>query len=236
MKPRAAKSKSKLSIKAWAEADRPREKLMQQGRESLTDAELTGILLGSGNSEESAVGLAKRILSSAGNDLHALGNMSIQELMQFKGIGQAKAITIAAALELGRRRRLAGPGEVQHIGSSNDAYELLYSKLADLNHEQFFVILLNRGNRVIKCIQVSKGGVAGTVADPKLIFKPAIEALASGLILAHNHPSGNLKPSTADIKLTEQLVAAGKMLEITVLDHLIIAGNDYYSFADQAML
>ena len=222
-----------LSIKSWAEDDRPREKFMAKGRSALSDAELIAILIGSGNKNESAVELSKKILSSVGNNLNRLGQLSLNDLMKFKGIGEAKAISIFSALELGRRRKTLGDDKTVKIESSITAFEALYPYLADLDHEQFYTMLLNRSNKVIDIVKISQGGVSGTVADSKLIFKSAVEKLASGIILAHNHPSGNLSPSQADITLTRKLQEAGKLLDISVLDHIIIANNEYFSFADQ---
>ncbi|MEZ4721229.1 MAG: DNA repair protein RadC [Flavobacteriales bacterium] len=226
----------KLSIKAWAEDDRPREKMIQKGRDVLTNAELIGILIGSGTREESAIDIAKRILASVENDLNKLGELSLKDLMKFKGIGEARAINIASALELGRRRKSAESSEVKKITSSKDSFDVLYPYLADLNHEQFYALLLNRNNKVIEVVRISQGGVSGTVADTKLIFKAAIDRLASSIIVAHNHPSGNLKPSRADETLTSKLKQAGELVEVTVLDHLIIAGKSYFSFADEGLL
>ncbi len=225
-----------LSIKSWAEDDRPREKFMAKGRSALSDAELIAILIGSGNKNESAVELSKKILSSVGNNLNRLGQLSLNDLMKFKGIGEAKAISIFSALELGRRRKTLGDDKTVKIESSITAFEALYPYLADLDHEQFYTMLLNRSNKVIDIVKISQGGVSGTVADSKLIFKSAVEKLASGIILAHNHPSGNLSPSQADITLTRKLQEAGKLLDISVLDHIIIANNEYFSFADQGMI
>ena len=216
----------KLGIKAWAEDDRPREKMLQKGRDVLTNAELIGILIGSGTRNESAVDLSKRILASVDNDLNKLGMLSLQDLMKFKGIGEAKAISIASALELGRRRKSSDKSEITRITSSKDAYDLLFPYLSDLNHEQFYIVLLNRNNRLIEVLKISQGGITGTVADTKLIFKSAIDKLASSVILAHNHPSGNLQPSEADKQLTKNLVSAGKVIDILVSDHLILAGKD----------
>jgi len=225
-----------LSIKSWAEDDRPREKFMAKGRSALSDAELIAILIGSGNKNESAVELSKKILSSVGNNLNRLCQLSLNDLMKFKGIGEAKAISIISALELGRRRKTLGDDKTVKIESSITAFEALYPYLADLDHEQFYTMLLNRSNKVIDIVKISQGGVSGTVADSKLIFKSAVEKLASGIILAHNHPSGNLSPSQADITLTRKLQEAGKLLDISVLDHIIIANNEYFSFADQGMI
>jgi DNA repair protein RadC len=225
-----------LTIKNWAAEDRPREKLLLKGKNALTDAELIAILLGTGTASFSAVDLAKKVLQATDNNLDALAKLGVKELTRLKGIGEAKAITIVAALELGRRRREFMVEEKPKIGSSNDAYELVRAELMDLPHEEFWIILTNRAQRVLKKQQISSGGVAGTVADPKIIFKMAIEELASGIILAHNHPSGNLAPSQADVLLTQRLKESGKLLDVQVLDHLIIAGKTYVSFADEGLL
>lgn len=220
----------------WAEADRPREKLMLNGRRQLTDAELVAILIGSGSRTETAVDLSKRMLTAYQNDLDAFGKASIKELSKFKGIGEAKAIAIVAALELGRRRKEMAKAEVVKVGSSRDAFQHLHADFADLNHEEFWMLLLNRANHVKSKHMVSKGGQSGTVADPKIIFKTALEHQAAYIILAHNHPSGNLKPSAEDIKLTKKLVEAGKLLDLLVVDHLILADHSYYSFCDEGLI
>ncbi len=225
-----------LKIKAWAEEDRPREKLLLKGKQNLSDAELIAILIGSGNREESAVGLAQRILSKYQNNLNDLGRQSINELMKFKGIGEAKALSITAAMELGRRRQLSEVQQRPQIKTSRHAYNLLAPIVCDLNYEEFWVLFLNRANRVIGRQRISSGGVSGTVVDAKIIFKHALEMLASGIILCHNHPSGNLNPSSADLELTRKLRNGGKVLDINVMDHLIIAESGYYSFADEGAL
>jgi DNA repair protein RadC len=225
-----------LKIKSWSPEDRPREKLLSKGTPVLSDAELVAILLGTGSATVSAVELAKRVLQTVDNNLHDLARLSVKDLMKVKGIGEAKAISIIAALELGRRRKDADTDEKPRISGSIDAYRILNPHLQDIHHEAFWVLLLNRANRVIKKSQISQGGVAGTVADPKIIFKLALSELASGIILAHNHPSGNLTASQADIELTKKLKDAGKLLEIQVLDHLIVAGQKYFSFADEGIL
>tara|TARA_B110000093_G_scaffold179508_1_gene219806 strand:- start:558 stop:1250 length:693 start_codon:yes stop_codon:yes gene_type:complete len=227
---------SKTSIKQWAEDDRPREKFILKGRSSLSDAELLAIILGSGSRNESAVELARRILDSASNSLVELGKYNLSELQSFKGIGEAKSISIAAALEIGRRRRSQEINVKNKIASSNDAFELLHAELSDLNTEEFWIILMNRANKVIKKIRISSGGISGTVADSRVIFKAAIDNLASAIILAHNHPSGNLKPSQSDINLTKKMMESGNILDIPVLDHIIIAENSYFSFADEGLL
>jgi len=222
-----------LTIKAWAEEDRPREKLRLKGKHSLSDAELLAILLGSGSREETAVGLAKRLLSSVDNNLNDLGKVSLGELMTYKGIGEAKAVSIAAAMELGRRRQLSRIRERPQVRSSRDAFQGIAPILVDLPHEEFWILLLNRANRIIGRERISHGGVSGTVVDAKVVFRKAIEGMACSLILCHNHPSGNLQPSQADIDLTRKLHQAGKALDIIVLDHLIVADSGYYSFADE---
>lgn len=226
----------KITIKAWAEEDRPREKLLAHGRRALSDAELIAILIGSGSRSETAVELSKRILLSLQNDLDKLGTLSVAELSKFKGIGEAKAISIIAALELGRRRKDSGVKAITKITSSKDIFELLHPDFADLDHEQFWIVLLNRASKVIGKQLISKGGQNGTVADPKIIFKIALESNAPSIILAHNHPSGNLKPSQADINLTQKLCSAGSTLDISVLDHLIFSNSRYLSFADEGMI
>ncbi len=225
-----------LNIKSWAPEDRPREKLILKGKSALSDAELIAILLGSGTASMSAVELAKRVLQPAGNNLHELARLTVKDLIKIKGIGEAKALTIVAALELGRRRKELESNEKTKITGSKDAYDLIKSELLDISHEQFWILMLNRANRVIKKCLISQGGVAGTVADPKIIFKLALEELASGVILAHNHPSGNLTASQADIDLTKKLKDAGRLLDIQVLDHLIVAGQKYFSFADEGLI
>ncbi|PLK45537.1 RadC family protein [Emticicia sp. TH156] len=223
------------NILSWAEEDRPREKLILKGKAALSDAELIAILIGSGTRELSAVDLSKVILNSVGNNLNELAKLSINDLMKFKGIGEAKAISIAAALELGRRRKESEVQKKAKVTSSYDAYQAVRPYLLDLSHEQFWVLLLNRANGIIRPVQVSVGGLAGTVADPKIIFKCAIEYLASAIILVHNHPSGNLTPSQADKDLTRRVKEAGRLLDVPVLDHLIFGDNGYFSFADEGI-
>lgn len=225
-----------INIKNWSPEDRPREKLLMKGRMALSDAELIAILLGSGTTTLSAVDLAKALLQNANNNLDELARCSIKDLTKVKGIGEAKALTIISALEIGRRRKDHVGIDKPKITSSSDAYHEIKSVLLDKDHEEFWVLLLNRANKVVKKVQISQGGVAGTVADPKIIFKVALEELCSGIILAHNHPSGNLSASQADIDLTKKLKAGGQLLDIQVLDHLIIAGKKYLSFADEGML
>lgn len=227
---------NKITIKSWAEEDRPREKLTAQGRRSLSDAELLAILLGSGSINETAVELSKRILHSCSNDLNQLAKLGIVELSRFKGIGEAKAITIISALELGRRRKETISADLIQVSTSIDVYHAIASQFQDLNHEEFWILLLNRANRITSKHLVSKGGQSGTIADPKIIFKMAIENHAASIILAHNHPSGNLKPSQADLDLTNKLRSAGQFLDIPVLDHLIISDKGFLSFTDEGLL
>lgn len=225
-----------FSIKNWNEDDRPREKLLLKGRTALSDAELIAILIGSGSRNESAVSLSQRILASADNNLSELGRLSIPELMEFKGIGEAKAISISAAMELGRRRRTGEALERKKITSSNSVFEYVQPIIGELPHEEFWILYLNNSNKIIKSAQLSKGGITGTVVDVRLAFKEALQLGAVGIILAHNHPSGTLKPSQADIQLTKKLKTAGDSLDIKVLDHLIITEKAYFSFADENML
>lgn len=225
-----------LSIKSWSEDDRPREKLLNKGPDALSDAELLAILLRSGSVDETAVDLGRRILADWNSNLNELGRAKIDQLMAYKGMGEAKAITILAALELGRRRQASAPEDKPQIKSSMDAFRILGPLLADKDHEQFWILFLNRGNRVIGRDTVSIGGITGTVVDPKIIFRQALTAQATGIIIAHNHPSGTLQPSEADIQITKKLVQAGIMLEIKVMDHLIISPQGYFSFCDQGMI
>lgn len=225
-----------LTIKSWSPEDRPREKMLLKGTTALSDAELVAILIGSGTPKLSAVELSKKILLLGNNNLNELAKLSIKDLTKIKGIGEAKAITIVAALELGRRRKEKDPEEKPQITTSKDAFDLLKGDMMDLPTEEFWVLLMNRAHRVIKKKRVSEGGVAGTVADPKVIFKMALEELACGIIVAHNHPSGNLQASQSDIDLTKKLKEAGKLMEIQLLDHLIIADQKYLSFADEGLI
>jgi DNA repair protein RadC len=225
-----------LRIKEWALEDRPREKLLNKGIGSLSDAELIAILIGSGSKNETAVELAKKILNNVQNNLNELGKLNVEELKRLKGIGEAKAITIIAALELGRRRKLAEVKNKQKITSSQDVYNYFQPLLGDLPHEEFWILLLNRSNKVIDQHKISQGGISGTVIDVRMILKNAIERLACSLILCHNHPSGNLQPSESDKKITTKLKDAAQIMDIQVLDHLIITDNDYFSFADDGIL
>ena len=227
-----------LSIKAWAEEDRPREKFLLKGKQNLSDAELLAILLGSGSKEDTAVSLAQKILQSVNNDLNELGKRTIPTLIEgFNGVGQAKAITIAAAMELGRRRQMTDIKVKPKVISSQDAYHIIAPILMDLPHEEFWILLLNRGNKVIAKEQISSGGTTGTVVDAKVLFRKVLSHPSiTSIILSHNHPSGNLFPSEADKELTKKLKTAGKTLDIDVLDHLIIGEKGYYSFADEGIL
>ena len=224
------------SIKSWAEEDRPREKMLAKGKEALSNAELIAILIGSGNSKETAVDLSKRILHDNKDNLIELSRLTINDLMKYNGIGEAKAVTIAAALELGRRRRYSEALEKPSIKNSQIAYECFYAHLSDLNHEQFWIMLLNNANKVIKLEKIGVGGMTGTTADPKKIFKSALENNATSIMLCHNHPSGNVIPSNADKQITNNLKKAGQFLEIKILDHIIIGNDNYFSFADEGIL
>ncbi|MEO5644427.1 MAG: DNA repair protein RadC [Bacteroidia bacterium] len=227
----------KLSIKAWAEDDRPREKLILKGRSFLSDAELIAILISTGNRNESAVDLAKRILQAADNNLEKLSRMDIAELKKFSGMGEAKALSIIAALELGRRRNsTVSDSTSMKITSSADAYRIIRPELDDLQHEEFYIMLLNRSNVVTRKEQVSRGGMNSTVVDPKIIFKIAVTNGASGIVLAHNHPSGAVKPSEQDIRLTKKLKEVAELLDMGLLDHIIVGANTYFSFADEGLV
>ncbi len=224
------------SIKNWAEDDRPREKLLLKGRHSLSDSELLAIIMGSGSKNESAVDLAKKILASVENNWNNLSTLSVKDLCKFKGIGEAKAISIITALEIGRRRAAQGLIEKPKISSSHDAFVLLQSIMGDSKVEEFWVLYLNQGNFIVRKEQISKGGINQTSVDIRVILKIALEEMATGLILGHNHPSGNLKPSEADKQITMKIKEAGKTMDIEVLDHLIVTQKSYFSFADEGIL
>lgn len=229
--------KAKLNIKDWAEEDRPREKMLLKGVGALSDAELLGILIGSGNKNETAVELAQRILHSVSNNLNILGKQEIKDLIKnFNGIGEAKAITIAAAMELGKRRKLSEVVVQPQITSSDTVYQMFHPILADLKHEEVWVLLLNRANKVLKKIQVSKGGVTGTVVDIRMIMKEAIDSLASAMVLCHNHPSGSSNPSGDDDNITHRLKEAGQIMDIRLLDHIIVCDHSYYSYMDRGRM
>ena len=224
------------SIKTWAEDDRPREKFLLKGRQSLSDAELLAILLGSGTRHESAVDLAMKILRSAGDNLAELSKMSLHDLIALKGIGQARAMIIMAALELGRRKNESTVLCRQRISRSGDACEIFRSAMGDRPYEEFWIILLNRANKVLQKCNISEGGISGTVVDPKKIFKISLDHHASSIILGHNHPSGVVTPSDADNRITKKLCEAGALLDIAVIDHLILGEDNYYSYADEGTL
>ena len=225
-----------IKITEWAVEDRPREKLIQKGTASLSDAELLAILISSGTKQKSAVDLGRELLAIVNNNLNSLGKLSINDLKKLHGIGPARAVTIAAALELGRRRKLAETPEVPQIKCSKDVSDIFQPLLSDLAHEEFWILFLNRSNRVINRMKLSQGGISGTVTDVRLVMKRAIEYLASGIILCHNHPSGNLNPSESDSNITRKIKEAGNLMDIQLLDHLIISDKDYYSFADNGLL
>jgi DNA repair protein RadC len=225
-----------LTIKHWSEDDRPREKLINKGKIALSDAELVAIIIGSGNREESAVDLSKKILNTVHNNLNELGKLSVQDLMKFKGIGEAKAISIITALELGRRRNLEEALEKPKITGSRSVFDIMQPILGELQHEEFWILYLSNANKIKLKFQMSKGGITGTMVDSRLIFKRALEISATGIILCHNHPSGNIKPSSSDINLTKKIKKGGELLDINVLDHVIITEKDYFSFADKNMM
>ena len=226
----------KISIKDWAEDDQPREKLLHKGPAALSNAELIAILIGSGNTDESAVELSKRIMMEVNDNFAELARLTIQDLQKYKGIGEAKAITIAAALEMGRRRNTSMLNEKPQAKDSKTAFILLQKELGDLNYESFCILLLNRANKVLKTIRISDGGITGTVVDPRKVFKIALDNNATSIILGHNHPSGQLSPSEADIQLTRKMKEAGAVLDLPVLDHIIVGDGNYYSFADEGIM
>lgn len=225
-----------LSIKEWALEDRPREKLLYKGVYALSDAELIAILLGSGNQKQSAVDLARDVLKLADNKLAKLGKLGIKDLQKLNGIGEAKAINILAALELGRRRKASEINEEKKIKSSNDVFTIFHPLLSDLRYEEFWILFLNRSNTIISRLKISQGGISGTITDVRLIMKEAIELLASSIIICHNHPSGNREPSDADIRITSKIKEAATYFDISLLDHLIITDKGYYSFADEGKM
>jgi DNA repair protein RadC len=226
----------RLTIKSWAEEDRPREKMMEKGASALSEAELVAIILGSGTKEMTVVDLAKNLLNSVDNDLHKLGKMSIHDLRKFKGIGAARAVTVAAAMELGRRRKESDKQEKEKIRQSKDIYDIFFPLLSDLPYEEFWMLYLNKSNSVINKIKISMGGTDSAIADMKLIAKSAVECLASSAIAVHNHPSGNTNPSKEDMFLTTKIQKALALFDILLLDHLIVADNKYYSFKDEGII
>lgn len=225
-----------LNIRHLAEDDRPREKLLLKGRHVLSDAELLAIILGSGNKEQNAVELAQTILHESENSLSELAKLSVDELKKFKGVGEAKGISIVACLELGRRRKEEQRQKRNVVNCAKDVYDALYADLVDLMHEEFWVLFLNRANEILKKEKLSSGGVSGTVIDPKIVFSKALKSSCSGIILVHNHPSGSLRPSSQDINITTKIKEGGKLLEISILDHLIFTNNGYYSFSDEGIM
>jgi len=225
-----------MKITDWAVEDRPREKLICKGTASLSDAELLAILISSGTKDKSAVDLGREILSMVNNNLNSLGKLSVADLKKLRGIGPARAVTISAALELGRRRKMAEASENPQIRSSADVFNIISPLMEDLPHEEFWILFLNRANRVTGRMKISQGGVSGTVTDVRIVMKKAIETLASGLVICHNHPSGNNSPSDSDIRITQKIKEAGALMDIQLLDHLIVTGKDYYSFADNGAL
>jgi len=229
-------SVKKLNIKQWAAEDQPREKMILKGPSALSNSELIAILIGSGTKEESALSVAQNILGNSQNSLNVLGKKSIADLQKEKGIGEARAITIMAAMELGKRRKMEDAKEQKRITASKQAYEYLQPLLCDLLHEEFWIIYLNRSNAVIEHFNSSKGGPSGTIIDVRIIMKRGIELLASSIVLGHNHPSGNAKPSQADIDITKKIIEAGKLVDITVIDHIIVCEHSYFSFADEGLL
>ena len=228
--------KTNIPINQWKDDDRPREKMLSKGRESLSDAELVAILIGSGNRQESAVDLSKRILASVNNNLNELATLSVSDLMKFKGVGEAKAISIITAITLGRRTQLENAMIKPIINSSKSVFNIMQPIIGNLNHEEFWILFLNNSNKVIHKKQLSKGGITGTLVDVRMLFKKAVELLAVGIIVCHNHPSGKLKPSESDKNLTQKIKDAGVVLDIKLLDHIIITEKDYFSFADEGIL
>ncbi|WP_312825546.1 RadC family protein [Epilithonimonas sp.] len=225
-----------MSIKSLAEDDRPREKFLMKGKASVSDSELLAIIMGSGNREESAVELARRILNSVENNWHRLSQLSIKDLMKFKGVGEAKAISIATALEIGNRKSQQEVLERHQISSSKDVFEVLQPHLSDLSTEEFWAVFLNHQNKILYKTCLFRGGIASSVADVRVIFKTALEHFSTRIIVAHNHPAGSLKPSSEDINITKKIDEAGKLLEIELLDHIIIAQNKFYSFKEEGIL
>ena len=222
----------KLTIKSWALDDRPREKLLAKGKSALSSAELIAILIGSGNKSESAVDLSKRILQSVDHNINQLAKMSVEKLMDFKGIGEAKAITILTALELGRRRQHEISSDIVKISTSKDVFQMMKPILEDKTFEEFWVVYLNNSNRILSKELCSKGGITSTIVDVRVLYKRALELSAVGIIVCHNHPSGDIRPSISDRELTDKIKQAGESLDIQLLDHLIVTEKSYFSFAD----
>jgi DNA repair protein RadC len=229
-------NQTKLTVKDWSPEDQPREKLLLKGVYALSDAELLAIILGSGNCQESVVQLSQRILQSAENNINQLGKLSIKQLMKFKGIGEAKAVSIVAALELGKRRKADDLPHRERIYTSNDIYRYFQPLLCDLPHEEFWALFLNRANKVIDKWKISQGGVSGTVVDPRMVYKEAINRLATSVAVCHNHPSGNAHPSPEDNQLTGRLNEGLKLIDITLIDHVIVCEDSYFSYADEGRI
>lgn len=225
-----------MSIKFLAEDDRPREKFLMKGKNALSDAELLAIIMGSGNRQESAVDLARRILNTVENNWHQLSKLSVKDLMKFNGVGEAKAISIASALEIGRRRAAQEVPERKKMTCSKDVFEFLKPYLGDLHTEEFWAVLVNQNNRILHFSQLTTGGISSSIVDVRILFKTALEHFATAVFVAHNHPSGNLKPSQEDIRITKQIAEGGNFLNIKLLDHLILNQTSYYSFADEGLL
>ncbi len=225
-----------ISIPHWAEEDRPREKMMQKGAEALSDAELLAILIGSGNTDESAVALMRRVLAAAGNDLNQLAKWELRDFARFKGMGPAKSVSLLAALEIGKRRRLAQQSERAVVRSSQDIYGIFHPLLCDLPHEEFWVLLLNQAARVIDRVRISRGGIDQTTADVRSILREALLQRATQLALVHNHPSGNPQPSQDDRRLTQRTAEAARLMNIRVLDHVVVCDGCYFSFCDEGLL
>ena len=225
-----------MSLKSLAEDDRPREKFLYKGKNSVSDAELLAIIMGSGNRAESAVDLARRILNSVGNNWHNLSKLSVKDLMKFKGIGEAKAVSIAAALEMGRRRAAQDVSERKSLHKSVHVFEFLKPYISDLQTEEFWAVFVNQNNRVLHYSQLTTGGISSSVVDVRILYKTALEHFSTGIFVAHNHPSGNLLPSDEDHRITKQIAEAGKLLNIRLIDHLILNQNSYFSFADEGLL
>jgi DNA repair protein RadC len=226
----------KLSIREWALEDRPREKLASNGINSLSNAELLAIIIGSGTRADTAVELSKKLLNMVGNNLHELGKLDLASLKKVPGIGPARAMSIIACIELGRRRNNSDRLPEKKVSGSKDVFALFQPLLGDLNHEEFWILLLSRSNRVLDRVRISQGGISGTIIDTRIILKNAVDRLSSAIILCHNHPSGNLKPSDADIRITNKLKDSAQIMDINLIDHIIVADNSYFSFADEGLL
>jgi DNA repair protein RadC len=224
------------SIKTWSPDDRPREKMLNKGATALSDAELLAILIGTGTREESALDIARKILNSIQHDLQSLGKMGLKDLIRFHGMGQAKAVTMLAAIELGKRRRAVEFKQVSKVRSSREVYERFLEYMSNLKHEEFWLMCLSRSQQVLSMNKIGEGGLTATVADPKKVFRIALENNAACIIVAHNHPSGNLQPSQEDNKLTNRLRENGNLMDCPLLDHLVVTDNGYYSYADEGAL